>query len=250
MKVAIIFFSGTSNTEFIAKQFKAEFEDSGMECSLIDIRRKKKINDGYNYFVFAAPIHWSMFPKYFINWISENIYNGNNRQCIVVSTQAGDMAAGHQELINLLVNRGFEVLIQDFIKMQNNYYADGSKSLDTEMAGRLKEEAKIRVKGIVGKFINGEKDLKEVSAENFDKRKLAYTLFDEYTPDWAKNNLSIDYDLCVKCGKCSKNCPTRNIKLGDQITFKSDCISCQRCIHSCPVNAFLYKGKKLEQYKI
>lgn len=202
MKVAIIFFSGTSNTEFIAKQFKTEFQDKGIESSLIDIRRKKKINDDYDYFVFAAPIYFDMFPNYFINWVSGNIHNGNKRRCIVVSTQADNMAAGSQELTDLLEDREFEVLIQDFIKMPNNYYVVTSNRLDVDVVVKLKEKSQKKVKGIFEKFINGEKDLREVSKERLQLGKLARTNFNKNSLNWAIKNLTVDYELCVKCGKC------------------------------------------------
>lgn len=250
MKGAIIFFSGTSNTEFIAKIFKSEFQSKGMDCSLIDIRRKKKLNNEYDYFVFAAPIYFDMLPKYFIDWVSGNIHNGNKRRCMVVSTQASDMAAGAQELTNLLEDRGFEVLIQDFVKMPNNFYIVESNIMNKDDIIKLKEEARTKVAEVVVKFINEEKALKEVSIGSLSKGKLVNASLDDYTPQWAKDNLSINYEICVRCGKCAKNCPARNIKIGEQIIFKSDCILCQRCIHRCPVNAFLFKGKKIEQYKI
>lgn len=250
MKGAIVFFSGTSNTEFIAKQFRAELQEKGIECSLIDIRKKKKLNDEYNYFVFAAPIYFDMFPNYFIDWVCDNIHNGDSRTCIVVSTQADEMAAGPEELTNILRNRGFEVLIQDFIKMPNNYYLEGFKRLDENGVIKLKEEAKIKVGKIISQFINGEKDIKKVPAGRLSRGQIARADLMNKSLNWAVNNLTVDSNLCVKCGKCSKNCPTQNIKRGEQITFKSDCISCQRCIHSCPANAFLFKGRKIEQYKI
>lgn len=65
-----------------------------------------------------------------------------------------------------------------------------------------------------------------------------------------KKKVGVDSNLCVKCMKCVNDCPTKNIYLDENIKFKNQCISCQRCVHCCPVNAFTYKGKHFEQYKL
>jgi ferredoxin len=99
-------------------------------------------------------------------------------------------------------------------------------------------------------FMKNEKFLIDISGEEMEAGIKARGIFNEKSGEWARNNLTIDYDLCVKCGKCAKNCPARNISMKEQIEFDTKCISCQRCIHGCPVNAFLHRGNRIELYKI
>lgn len=250
MKAGIIYFSGTGNTEFIAYRFKREFEERKIECTLIDVRKRKKLKDDFNFFVVGGPIHAEMLPEFLINWVKDNIPFGDGRRCIVFSTQAADYAAGVTEVENILMKKGFVVTVKKCIKMPNNYYLSFFKKTSKNEFEKLKNDGIKEVIEIVENFLNNKKNSIKASKGRLILGKAVYKAFLLYSWGWAKRNLSIDNNTCVRCGKCVKNCPTKNISMGDSITFKKRCISCQRCINCCPVNAFLYKGKSIEQYKL
>ena len=250
MKCAIVYFSGTGNTEFVARQFKQQFEKRAVECTLIDTSRKKSISDNYDVFVFGSPIHYEMFPRIFVDWIRKNIFIGNNRKCIIFSTQASDSAVGIEELARILGEKGFLVEIKVSINMPNNYYLSGYKKFTDEEAACMKVGAREKVEVFVNSFLEGKKELSNVSKRRVTLGKISYSLFTKKTGAWAKRNLDVDYDRCVRCGKCAKNCPVRNISIGEKISFDMKCMSCMKCVHKCPVNAFTYRGKHFEQYKV
>lgn len=251
MRGAILYFSGTGNTEFVAKLFKEEFKNNNIECSLVDVGKKKKIEDDeYDFFVLGSPIYAEVFPSYFTEFVDKNLSSGRGRKCIVFSTQAADKASGADILSRKLSQRGFEVVIQDFIVMPNNYYVVAFKKNTEEEKKVLKEEAQRVVSSLVKKFLANITHIKNVSRARQGYAQAVYNMFDAYSRNWAKKRLSVNMEECVRCSKCVKNCPTKNISLGDNITFKSSCISCQKCLHCCPTNAFRYKGKSFEQYKI
>jgi nitroreductase/NAD-dependent dihydropyrimidine dehydrogenase PreA subunit len=65
--------------------------------------------------------------------------------------------------------------------------------------------------------------------------------------------LGIDYDKCINCKLCIKECVTRFIedKEGERVLFHDptgSCISCGHCIAVCPEDAILYEGFKDEPY--
>lgn len=250
MQGAIVYFSGTGNTEFVAKNFKDEFQNRNIECVLIDISKKKKINDDYNFYVFGCPIHSDLFPDYFIDFINNNIKYGNRRKCIIFSTQAGNSAAGVDYLGEILNKKDFEITAKIMVKMPQNFFIAGFKKTSQDECEKLKKEAKEYVKFVVESFSEDKKVLNNVSNLRLFFGKAIYKMFKKYALNWAKNKLKVDMSLCVKCKKCVQNCPTKNIIFDETIKFKSQCICCQRCIHGCPVNAFYYKGKRVSQYKI
>ena len=250
MTGAIFYFSGTGNTEYISKLFKKHFESMGINCILIDISKKKTLNDDYQFYVFGAPIHAEVFPKNYVEWVEANIKK-SNKKCIIFSTQAANKGSGPDQLSEILNKKGYEVVIQDFITMPNNYYVVAFEKSSFEEIKRLKEDADKKVRKLVEKFIRGEKNINKVSKLRLNFAKAEYKGFYLFSKGWARRNLSVDMKLCVKCMKCVKNCPTRNIKFKEnQFEFENQCISCQKCLHTCPTNAYLYKGKKFEQYKI
>lgn len=248
MKGAVIFFSGTGNTQYVSEVFIREFKKRDIESILIDTRKKKGLKEEYDFYVFGSPIHASMFPKIFIDWVLENLIDGKGKECIVFSTQADDFAPGAEELKNILKDKGFNVRIKACIKMPNNYHINKGPSKDEIES--LKKDASKRVSTIVDMFLKGERMDFDVSTEEYLAGKAAYKGFLEKSKGFARDNIKVDNDICVKCGKCLKNCPTRNISMKDGVTFDLKCIMCFRCFNSCPENAFLYKGSHIEQYKV
>lgn len=250
MRGAVIYFSGTGNTEFVAKLFKDVLEQKGHSVTLIDSSKKISFNDDYSFLVFGGCIHSEMFPEPFMEWVNEKVLSGNGRRCIVFSTQAAKRASGANILADILKNKGFSVDVIEHITMPNNFYVVAFGKDSEEEVERRKKRAKEYVCEIVEDFLNGKTRIKNVTPIRKKYAKLSYELFLKYAKSWARKKLNVDYSLCVRCLKCVKNCPTKNISFKEKIEFKDNCICCQRCIHQCPVNAFTYKGKHFEQYKI
>ncbi|KRQ87936.1 Electron transport complex subunit RsxB [Caloramator mitchellensis] len=250
MTGAILYFSGTGNTEYVSRLFKKHFESQGITCILIDISKKRTINDEYDFYIFGAPIHAEVFPKNYIEWVSDN-FKKSNKRCIIFSTQAANKGSGPDQLSEILEKKGCKIDIQEFITMPNNYYVVAFEKPSKEDIRSTKENADIKVKEIVEKFLRGERYINSVSRFRLNLAKAEYKAFYLFSKGWARRNLSVDMKLCVKCMKCVKNCPTKNIKFKENyFEFGNQCISCQKCLHTCPTNAYLYKGSKFEQYKI
>lgn len=50
---------------------------------------------------------------------------------------------------------------------------------------------------------------------------------------------------CVKCGKCVRDCPTKNIRFnGEKVKFGMKCMLCLRCVYECPKNAIAPRFSK------
>ncbi|KXZ40244.1 4Fe-4S dicluster domain-containing protein [Alkalithermobacter thermoalcaliphilus JW-YL-7 = DSM 7308] len=250
MRGAVVYFSGTGNTEYVAKLFQNELNNRGYEITLIDVSKTIDFRDDYSFFVFGSCIHAEMFPIVFMDWVKKNIKQGNNRKCIVFSTQAANTAAGANVFADELKDKGFDIRAVEHITMPNNYYLVGFGKDSQEKKDILKQQAKQIVKKVADDFVEGKMSIKTSTKFRNTFGKMAYFMFLKYSKTWAKKKISVDTKLCIKCMKCIKDCPTENIYFEDEIKFKDKCISCQRCLHSCPVNAFKYKGKHFEKYTI
>lgn len=250
MRGAILYFSGTGNTEFVAKQFKRQFEEREIECSIFDISKKRSLIDSYDFFVFGCPIYAQSFTQYFTNWVVKNINNGKSRKCIVFSTSSNEPGIGIIELSNILSAKGFDVFIKETLIMPDNNYLDNFEKPSYVEIEKLKEKAVQKIIKIIESFISEDRIEMDMPDQKLKEGTDTFRKFENSSGNWAKDNLKVDMNICVKCGKCAKNCPTHNINIGDAVTFKDKCISGQKCIHFCPVNAFLFKGSKVVQYKI
>lgn len=163
MKGAVIYFSGTGNTEYVAKLFSKEFADRGHEITLIDASKKTNFNDDYSFLVFGSVIHAEIFPNVFMDWVRKNIRHGKKRKCIVFSTQAANKAAGANLLADELKEKGFDIRVVEYITMPNNYYLVGFGKDSQEKIDMLKEQAKNKVKELVDIFISDKKSIKTAS---------------------------------------------------------------------------------------
>lgn len=249
MNCGIIYFSATGNTEFIARLFKKELEKLSINCTLIDCTKINRIPDVYDMFVIGSPIHCEVFPDYFEELLLKNLKIGKGRRVIIFGTQVAKSSAGPHYLGEQLKARGFKVVCEANFSLPNNYFVVAFGKTPDDKRVLMIKEATLKVKKIVDCFSRNERFYENTGGLNIIIAKLSYKLFKKHSCNWAKKRLSIDQRLCIKCGKCVQECPTKNINLSDKISFNSKCISCQRCMHNCPVNAFTYKGKHFEQYK-
>ena len=60
--------------------------------------------------------------------------------------------------------------------------------------------------------------------------------------------LRIDYERCIQCGKCARNCPVQHLKQGDDgrilIQESSPCIHCFNCVAGCQAQALSLSGDR------
>ncbi|MEG0371113.1 MAG: EFR1 family ferrodoxin [Clostridium sp.] len=247
----IIYFSGTGNTEYIAKLVKDNFKQRDIETKRIDIIKKKNLPDDFDFLVLASPVYAERFPRFFIDHIKNKLPKGGGRKVMLLSTLGGKSSGALNELISIVTDMEYEVCSAAEILMPNNYYL--AKGFKKPLRGEIelkKECAKDTIERIVIAFINNNKVINKSSALKKLISKPIHGAFTKYAFKWAKRSLTVNMDKCVMCSKCSKNCPTKNITIGSKFIFREDCISCFKCIHTCPVNAFLYKNREIDQYKL
>lgn len=250
MKYGIVFFSGTGNTKFVAKQFKKNLEQKGHKATLVDISENKEFHDEYEGYIFGGPLHAGVIPDVLESFIMLNIKDGKRRKTMVFSTQASQKDKGTDYLAYYLERMNFDVVREEIVSMPNNYYAVMFKKADLEKIQSLKRECIKNTKNITNLFLRNEEKRNEASDSKVAFRMWVYKKFRNFSKKWAKKKLSVDMNKCTKCKKCEIGCITQNIKVGEVILFGEKCISCQRCLHSCPTNAILYKKKIIDQYKV
>lgn len=86
--------------------------------------------------------------------------------------------------------------------------------------------------------------IKEVLSQIFAKPATEkYPLVKAEVPDNFRGRQVFDIDLCVSCGLCARDCPSKAIEMVEvngkrRPLFHLDlCIFCYQCAESCPRNA-------------
>jgi polyferredoxin len=58
--------------------------------------------------------------------------------------------------------------------------------------------------------------------------------------------INVDYDTCIACGSCSRNCPSTVMEaiLKQETVVIPDCFACGTCIDVCPTNSIQFQAGK------
>ncbi|MCL2201367.1 MAG: EFR1 family ferrodoxin [Oscillospiraceae bacterium] len=244
-----LYFSGTGNTEFIAKLFSARME---AECLSIeenmdaaDFSERISVHDTL---AFCYPIYCSRVPRNMREFTAAHKDFINGKKVIILVTQMFFSGDGARVFTDLFEDGAIEVIYAEHFNMPLNMgnvaILNPWKPSDRSIRKSL-ERAKIKMaricgdinKGIVKKrgfakgsellgFIQGkpwQKDTESIHAQRGEKRgQVGVKVFDN----------------CNACNLCTRICPMNNlVNDGGKIIQQGNCAVCYRCVNHCPQKA-------------
>ncbi|MEO0092786.1 MAG: EFR1 family ferrodoxin [candidate division WOR-3 bacterium] len=256
MKGIIFYFSGTGNTEFVAKQCLKYLQTSGYDMVLQAIDRIKTIPnlEDYDLIGFGFPLYAWNLPINVRKFI-EDLPNCSSKNSFVFATAGGPTALGALGIAkDLLKKKGFCINAAECFEMPSNdniiFDADDPKSnRSVKLRWLANEKAKEFVKTIqTGKG--------KISGDNLFMKFLSFVtgfwLNKLYRPYFHYHKFYVDEKCRSNCRLCEQTCPVNNIKkIGPKdVLFDRACILCARCINCCPVSAIQYgKSKGKHRFK-
>lgn len=247
MKGVLYFFSGTGNTKWVADVFKKCFKKNGIDLELLNIERIEDIKlRQIDFLIVGSPVYAKVEPKIVDDFLNKLPNTLKHLKTIVYVTQGGKSSSAPSIIAKKLKIKGYNVLIQESIKMINNYYFRLGKEPNVNDCEKILNNAEYKVKNIVEDFINKNKFKKQSSLVRMEIDKIYGNFFTRMIPKISKNITATSE--CTKCGVCLINCPKSNITFEDgKAVFHSKCMLCLRCLYICPINAIRYKGKRINQ---
>ena len=229
----VIYFSGTGNTEYIAKLIADGLGDKCVD--LIDRIRNNDRTPLYSEktYVICAPIYVCEMPLFLIKYLKTITFNGN-KKVYFVFTSGGYCGSAKVQAKLFSLKKKLKCLGCVEFVMPRNYVANDKYSMDDEEV-------------IYSKITNATKKVKQVveDIKNENKLKTRHVwLFETliiapFALLWTKYKLvAKDFyatDECVGCRLCEKVCPLNNIKLVDRKPkWGGSCTHCMACISKCP----------------
>lgn len=254
MKILILYFSGTGNTEFIAQYIKNHLNCDIYEIELFPLELFNKDNiSKYDILIFGFPVYACDIPV-FIQQYLKDIPVTKTKSVFIFCTKALSSGISLKHAIEIFKKGGYNPLGYAGVKMPGS---DGLAFLkkDSRMAHKIINRDFSKLEG-VDNLVNR---IKEVTREleidgverfclnvnsNMVKSFLNSILKKVFiaTEGWLKTKFWADKN-CIKCKKCERICPTNNIKVNEKVSFGSNCYLCMRCVHQCPMEA-IQIGKK------
>lgn len=246
--MVIIYFSGTGNSEFVAKRF-----GKITNCKAYSIEENvdfSKIIGNNKIITLCFPIHFSRSPIFFQEFLVKHKEDFSGKKIISFATQQAYSGDGAKSVSYVLDN--VEVIYAEHFNMQNNIT---SMPLYYKLTKRnnkrclIKTNQKLRF--IANEVLADRRKLKGFSkfGELIGKTQ---NMGDDTIVEKRKNAVKINKD-CILCNKCVMECPTNNLENIDSLICSNDsCTFCVRCVNICPKKAItvLIHGKVKEQYDI
>lgn len=242
----IFYFSGTGNSQLVAKQIAALNKD---EIVSINQSLKNGLNNTYHSeapLVFITPTYAWRIPLVVTQWIKKNHFEGNHNAYFILTCGDGcGNAAAYAEKLCKENNFYFQGLSS--LLMPENYLAL-FPTPDQNECQNLIGKSTAQIPELVSHIQNGTPFPK--SPTSFLGKLLSGPVNLLFYPLIIHDKKFTVSSACISCGKCAQRCPLNNIDIFEKRpVWKGNCTHCMACIGGCPTEAIEYGTKSKGRHR-
>ena len=231
MKTTIFYFTGTGNSQYVARKVAERLEECSTH-SMATYRADGQTGGADERIGFVFPSYYGNLPRIVRRFI-EGLDINAGAYLFGVITMGAPMGFGNGAAVALekaLAQKGLTLCYCNGITMPRNYVLKYDP-LSPESAVKFNVKADKRVKKIVEEIKSGKSGIHKsfITADNLYKNieALDESFFVE--------------GHCTGCGQCESICPVQNIKLENgRPEWQHRCEHCVACISWCPEQAIQY----------
>lgn len=243
----ILYFSGTGNSEYVAKKIGQEINDE-----VLNLFTKIKENDyaamhsERPWFIVVPTYGWRI-PRIVQNWLKETPLTGN-KDIYFVMTCGGNIGNAGKYLEKFCAEKKMNYRGCIKVLMPENYIAMFETPTE-EKAVQIIEQAEGLIDNIID-FLKNDDDFPKAKITLGDKISSGI-VNDVFYPLCVHAKKFYVTDECISCGKCKNVCPLNNVQLENgQPVWGDNCTHCMACISYCPKEAIEYgkHSKGLPRY--
>lgn len=240
----ILYFSGTGNSEYVARRIGREIDDETVSLfPKIRDRDFSEIRSESPWVVVAPTYAWRM-PRIVHEWL-KNTNLAGSRDIYFVLTCGGSAGNAGGYLQKLCAAKKLNNLGCMDIQMPENYTAMFSTPA-REQALEIIRQSESAIERAASFIKRGEAfPQPEITLGD---RLSSGVVNDVFYPMFVHADKFYATSACVSCGKCVRVCPLKNVRLEDgKPAWGKSCTHCMACINRCPSEAIEYgarsKGK-------
>lgn len=236
----ILYFSGTGNTEYLAKAMAKDLDDELIDLFPLIKNGEKITFDSKKPLIILGPTYSWRMPKFMMDYLRTASFTGNKDVYFLLNygssfgnadkylkADAREMGLNYRGLYGIQMPENYLMLFD----LDSD---DFNKKLIEEAIPQVKEAADI---------IKNDRNFPNTYASLLDKALSA--LVNPVFYKFILGDKKFYYtDKCIECGICEKSCVLNNISCaGGPPSWKGNCTHCQSCLSKCPKSAIEY-GKK------
>lgn len=260
MRILILYFSGTGNTEFVAQYIKKHLSCNIHEIELSPLELFKSENiSKYDALIFGFPVYACDIPVFIQKYLND-IPITKSKSVFVFCTKAFSSGNSLKNAIDIFKKAGYNPLGYADIKMPGS---DGLAFLkkDSSMVHKIINRDFSRLEGVdnlVNQIKEVTKALENDGVQGFSLNmnlNIANSFFSSILKrtfivmeGWLKRKFWADGN-CIRCKKCEGICPSKNINVNEKVIFGNDCYLCMRCVHQCPKEAIQIGEKTVGKFR-
>lgn len=238
MKVLILLFSGTGNTELVTRKYEEELLKLNIDTTILKMEEIDSSFDvsEYDRIGFAYPVHGFNAPKIVLER-AKLLVNKDNKDAFTIMVSGEPLNLNHSSswrLSQILKKKNIFIKSEYHYVMPYNMIFRHTEARAFEMFDVMCKLVPLDVKDYF--VLNKENHLKKVFLGSF---YASIVRIEQPAAPFIGKFYRVNMKKCVKCMKCVNSCPRGNIVFtGDKFKFKNNCLICTRCSFNCPQDAF------------
>ncbi len=239
----ILYFSGSGNSEYVAKFLADKLNDKTINlANYLKSNQQLRISSEKPY-VIVAPVYVSVLPLIIEKLLLNSTLNGNKNIYFIMTCAGSGSSSASVSAKKVCKKLNLNLMGVTHLSMPQNYlmyFKTASKEENDK-----KFDAAINNLPKIYLAIEKEEKLdiyKPSLAHKMMASRPIVVLFEKMLYGCKKFTVN---DKCVSCGLCEKNCPINAIKIidGRPQWIKKRCLHCTACINKCPKHAIEYSNK-------
>lgn len=233
----ILYFSGTGNSEYVAKRIAAETKEE-----VFNLFEKIRNHDftrmhSEGPWVIVTPTYAWRIPRILQEWLEKTELTGS-KAIYFVMTCGGNIGNAGKYLKQFCAFKKMDYKGCFPVVMPENYIAMfpvPTKEEALNIIGKAENEIDKAIS-----FVKKSKSFPESSLTLTDRMNSSIVNFAFYPLFVHAKKFTVNAK-CISCGKCAKACPMNNIHIEDgKPVWGKNCTHCMACICKCPTEAIEY----------